>query len=286
MSKTPPSPEIGSQSDNVTDVDIEMELLIQAIYHKYKYDFRNYSRSSVKRRLLFAVERLGLKSISHLQEKVIHEKQFLANLLDYMTVPTTEIFRDPTYFKSVREQVLPFLKTFPSLKIWIAGCSTGEEVYSLAILLYEENLLHKTILYATDINVQRLEHAKQGIYSSDVIQKGTLNYRAAGGLRSFSDYVVGSGDHMRMSPSLSKNIVFSDHSLATDEVFAEVHMVSCRNLLIYFDRELQDRSIGLFSRSLVRGGFLGLGSKESLRFMKHANDFRIAVSEDKIYQKV
>ena len=267
-------------------VDVELELLIEGLYSVYRYDFRNYSRNSLKRRLASALPRFECETISHLQAKVLHDPALLSRLIDMLTVPTTEMFRDPEYFRSLRENIIPFLKTYPSLKIWIAGCSTGEEVYSIAILLKEEGLLDKTILYATDINVHALEKAKRGIYSADVLNKAGQNYRASGGTRSFADYATFDYGVAKMDQSLIKNVVFSDHSLATDEVFAEVQFVSCRNVLIYFDRDLQNRAIGLFKNSLVRGGFLGLGNRESMRFMNDAQRFKAVNEEHRLYQKV
>ncbi len=264
---------------------IEVELLIQAVMMKYQYDFNQYSRSSIHRRLTQALNRFSCETVSDLQKKVLRDPKFFPQLLDYMTVSTTEMFRDPTYFKSIREQVIPFLRTFPSLKVWVAGCSSGEELYSLAILFKEERLLDKTIFYATDINPNNIEKAKVGIYSRDDIQKASKNYQLSGGKSSLSEYYKAAYDAVQLDRSLINNVAFSDHSLATDAVFGEVHLVSCRNVLIYFERALQDRAIGLFKDSLVRGGFLGLGSKESLHFSDHKNQFEIVNKEDRIFQK-
>jgi chemotaxis protein methyltransferase CheR len=195
------------------------------------------------------------------------------------------MFRDPPYFRSLREQVVPVLRTYPSLKVWVAGCSTGEEVYSLAILLREEGLLARSLIYATDINPRRLQEAEAGVYAIDRIAGFTENHRRSGGRASLSDHYTAAYDRAVFDKSFRKHIVFSDHSLATDSVFAEVQLVSCRNVLIYFNRELQDRAIGLFKDALCRKGFLGVGARETLRFSSHARAFAPVVPDDRIYQK-
>jgi chemotaxis protein methyltransferase CheR len=265
--------------------DIEIELLIDAMLRKYQYDFRHYSRTSLKRRAAQAMAQLGCKNLTQLQERVLHERAAFPIVLDYLTVPTTELFRDPEYYAALRTEVIPHLRTYPSLKAWVAGCSTGEEVYSIAILLEEAGLLERTIIYATDINPRSLEKAKRGIYSSDSLKQASANYRRSGGKYSLSEYYRAAYEAVQFDRRLIRNAVFSDHSLATDAVFAEVQLVSCRNVLIYFDRPLQDRAIGLFYDSLVRRGFLGLGSKESLHFSSHQADFLPVADEARIYQK-
>ncbi len=232
--------------------DIEQRLLIDAIYHRYHYDFRGYAQASLKRRLASALVQFDCKTLSQLQDRVLHEPAVFPALLEYLTVQVSDMFRDPSYFQALRQEVVPLLRTYPSLKVWVAGCSAGEEVYSLAILLQEEGLLDRTLIYATDINPHSLDKAKQ----DKLFDKG-----------------------------LREHMVFSDHSLATDSVFAEVHLVSCRNVLIYFERDLQDRALGLFRESLCHRGFLGLGSKESLRFSAHTDAFDDFVPQDRIYRK-
>lgn len=271
--------------DGSPDYEIELRLLLQAIYEKYNYDFRQYSRSSLQRRLETAMIRLQAKSLSILQDRVLHEENFFPQLLQYLTVPTSEMFRDPDFFKSIREKVVPILKTYPSLKIWIAGCSTGEEIYTYAILLQEEGLLERTTIYATDINPESLKKAEQGIFPMERIPDYTLNYQKAGGQKSFSDYFSARYEAAIFDKALKKNIVFADHSLATDSVFSEVQMVSCRNVMIYFDRDLQNRAIGLFHESLSPRGFLGLGSKESLRFSSYDREFEEIGNFQKIYRR-
>jgi chemotaxis protein methyltransferase CheR len=267
------------------NIDIELQLLIDAIYLKYHYDFRGYAAASLKRRLTHAPSRFGCQTLSQLQDKVLHEPATFPALLSLLTVPVSEMFRDPSYFLSLRERVVPLLRTYPSLKVWIAGCSTGEEVYSLAILLREEGLLARTLIYATDINPQTLQTAAAGVYAVDRISGFTENHRRAGGRASLSDYYSAAYGRAVFDKSFRRHIVFSDHNLATDSVFAEVQLVSCRNVLIYFKRELQDRALGLFRDALCRKGFLGIGMKEALRFSSHAQSFTDVVYEDRIFQK-
>jgi len=206
-------------------------------------------------------------------------------LLDFLTVQVSEMFRDPAYFLALREQVVPLLRTYPSLKVWVAGCSSGEEAYSLAILLQEEGLLSKTLIYATDINSGTLQKAAAGVYSVDRIAGFTANHHRSGARSSLSDYYSAAYGRAVFNKSLKDHIVFSDHSLATDSVFAEVQLVSCRNVLIYFNRPLQDRAIGLFRDSLCRQGFLGIGAKESLRFSGHSDAFLDFAPAERIFQK-
>lgn len=265
--------------------DIEIRLLLEAIFRKYHYDFRGYAMASIKRRLLQARDHFNCHTISALQDMVLHDPGMMTAMLPYLTVQVSEMFRDPLYFKSIRDKVVPHLKTYPSLKVWIAGSSTGEEVYSLAILFREEGLFDRTLFYATDINHDALKKAEAGVYSLDRIKLFTENHRLSGGKGSLSDYYTAAYGAASFDKTLRKNVVFSDHSLATDAVFAETHLVSCRNVLIYFDRELQDRAITLFRGSLARKGFLGLGSKETLRFSSSADAFNDFAHDERIYQK-
>ncbi len=265
--------------------DLEIQLLLEALYQRYHYDFRHYARASIKRRLVQARDQLGFSSISALQERVLHDPSMLPRLLGYLTVQVSEMFRDPSYFRALREKVLPHLRTYPSLKVWIAGCSTGEELYSLAILFREEGLYQRTLFYATDINPDALHAAEAGVYAADRIKKFTENHQNSGGKSSLSDYYTADYGRAVFDKTLRDHVVFSDHSLVTDSVFAEMHLISCRNVMIYFDRPLQDRAIGLFRDSLARKGFLGLGSKESLRFSEHASAFADFVPAEKIYQR-
>ncbi|TAL36982.1 MAG: protein-glutamate O-methyltransferase CheR [Phenylobacterium sp.] len=265
--------------------DLEIGLLLEALFQRYHYDFRNYARASIKRRLVQARDQMGFPSLSAMQESLLHDPSVLDRLLGYLTVQVSEMFRDPSYFRALREKVLPHLRTYPSLKVWVAGCSHGEEVYSLAILFREEGLEERTIFYATDINPAALQAAEAGVYPLDQLRRFTANHQKAGGKSSLSDYYTADYRRAIFDKTLRSRVVFSDHSLVTDAVFGEMHLISCRNVLIYFDRPLQDRAIGLFRDSLVRKGFLGLGSKESLRFSRHAGAFAEFVREDKIYQR-
>lgn len=265
--------------------DIEIQLLLEALYQRYHYDFRHYARASIKRRLLQARSQMGFASFSAMQDHLLHDPATLPRLLNYLTVQVSEMFRDPTYFRALREKVIPHLRTYPSLKVWVAGCSHGEELYSLSILFREEGLDQRTLFYATDINPDALRAAEAGVYPLDQIRKFTENHQKSGARSSLSDYYTADYGRAVFDKSLRSQVVFSDHSLVTDAVFAEMHLISCRNVLIYFDRALQDRALGLFRDSLARKGFLGLGSKESLRFSAHAPAFADFVREEKIYQR-
>jgi len=268
-----------------TNFDIERRLLFDAIYLKYHYDFRGYAEASAKRRVRTAMTRLACATVSQLQDRVLHDPAAFADVLDVLTVPVSEMFRDPGYFRTLRERVVPILRTYPSLKLWVAGCSTGEEAYSLAILLREEGLLERAIIYATDINPRTLHQAQEGVYDAGRVPGFSENYRRSGGRGTLSDYYTARYGRAVLDKSLKRHIVFSDHSLATDSVFAEVQVVSCRNVLIYFRRELQDRAVGLFHDALCRRGFLGIGSKESLRWSAYAAAFDEVSGEDRIFQK-
>ncbi len=264
---------------------IEFDLLLHAIYQKYGYDFRNYSKASIRRRIRRRFSRSGLKTISEMQHKLLTDKQFFEVLLLDLTVNVTEMFRDPSFFKTIRETVIPELKKQPFIRVWHAGCSSGEEVYSTAILLNEEGLYKNTLIYATDVNEAVLDKAKKGIFSIDRMKDYTRNYRNAGGIASFADYYTARYDHAIMDNSLKKNIVFSDHNLVTDDVFGEMNLIICRNVLIYFSSELQERVFGLFWESLRSGGFLCLGSKETVRFSTYSDDFKNVAEGEKIYRK-
>ncbi|MFT4240713.1 MAG: CheR family methyltransferase [Acidovorax sp.] len=265
--------------------EIEQRLLIDAIYHRYHYDFRGYAQASLKRRLHAALPQFDCKTLSQLQDRVLHDPVVFSALLQYLTVQVSDMFRDPSYFQSLRREVVPLLRTYPSLKVWVAGCSTGEEVYSLAILLHEEGLLERSLIYATDINPHALRAAESGVFDLERVPAFTGNHARSGARSSLSDYYMARYGRVVFDKALREHIVFSDHSLATDSVFAEVHLVSCRNVLIYFERELQDRALGLFREALCHLGFLGLGSKESLRFSAHAEAFGEFVADDRIYRK-
>lgn len=265
--------------------DLEIDLFLEAVFRQYRHDFRQYARPTLRRRLVQALNVLGCESLSMLQHRVLREPSLLSTVLGYLTVQVSDIFRDPPFFLALRNQVMPVLRTYPSLKLWVAGCGTGEEVYSLAILLDEEGLLNRTIIYATDVSTEALRAAEMGVYKIERAQDYSRNYQRAGGTRSLSDYYTAAYDGVMFDRRLRANVVFSDHSLATDSTFAEVHLVTCRNVLIYFDAELRDRAVGLFRESLVRKGFLGLGSKESLRSSVHAGGFVAIDRDNRIFER-
>ncbi len=264
---------------------IELRLLLDAIYLKYHYDFRGYALASMKRQLEHAAQQLGCATLSRLQERLLHEPGVFPLLLDYLTVQASSLFRDPSYFRALRERVVPVLRTYPSLKVWVAGCGMGEEAYSLAILLHEEGLLERTLIYATDINASALHKAERGIYPVDRLSSFARNHHDSGARGDLSGYYTAAYGGAVFDQSLKEHIVFSDHSLATDSVFAEVQLLSCRNVLIYFDRALRERALGLFQEALCHRGFLGLGPRESLRFSPQEAAFRAVVQADRIFQK-
>ena len=265
--------------------DIEIRLLLEAIYQLYGYDFRSYSPASMRRRIMHRLTMSGFSTVLEMTDRVLRDRQFFVILLNDLTVNVTEMFRDPEFYKAFREEVVPVLKTFPFIKIWHAGCSTGEEIYSMAILLEEEGLYERAMLYATDIDKNVLAAAKKGIYPIHAFKQYTDNYRRAGGRQSLSDYATARYDSVIMEQRLKRNIVFADHDLATDQVFGEMHVILCRNVLIYFDRPLQQRVFKLFGESLDMGGFLCLGTKESLRFSGNEEAFDVVNRPLRIFRK-
>lgn len=276
---------LGYESDNNEMLDIEINLLFQAILLKYGYDFRNYSRAHLKRRIMHRLKLSGLDTISELQNKVLWDKEFFRILLQDLSINVTEMFRDPSFYLSLREKILPVLSTYPHIKVWNAGCSTGEEVFSLAIVLKEEKLLDRTRFYATDFNTNVLETAKQGIYKKQEMELFEKNYIESGGRGQLSDYYSSKYGSVLFDKSLTKNVVFADHNLVTDGVFAEVNLVFCRNVLIYFDKTLQNKVLRLFLNSLSKSGYLCLGTKESIRFTEVENSFVTIDKKNKIYKK-
>ena len=265
--------------------DIELDLLLQAVQMKYGYDFRNYNKAHLKRRIHQRLKMSELTTVSELQSKVLWDRDFYQVFLQDLSINVTEMFRDPEFYLAFRKKVISHLKTYAHIKVWHAGCSTGEEVYSLAIMMKEENLLPRVQIYATDINKSVLETARQGIYSKKEIELYSGNYLAAGGKGQLSDYYTSKYGSVLFDKSLSKNIVFADHNLVTDGVFAEVNLIFCRNVLIYFDKFLQNKVLCLFSNSLARRGFLCLGTKESLAFTDLENSFETVDRKLRIYRK-
>jgi chemotaxis protein methyltransferase CheR len=267
------------------DRDHAIARLLDAIHGKYGHDFRGYALPSIRRRVERALSALDCASVAELEQRILGDPDAFAALLDLLTIRVTEMFRDPEYFLAVRRHVVPLLRTYPHPRLWVAGCSTGEEVYSFAILLEEEGLLERTTIYATDIDPGALRQAALGVYPADRLAEFSRSYLAAGGTGSLSDHYTAAYGSAALDRTLRANVVFADHSLATDQVFAEVEMVSCRNVLIYFAGPLQDRALGLFADSLVRHGVLGIGSRESLRQSRHRGDFDELVSPQRLYRR-
>lgn len=264
---------------------LEIHDLLEAVYHKFGYDFRQYSEAHIRRRILNRMTLSGIKDIYELQIKVLNDELFAIVFLQDLSITVTEMFRDPVFYKSLRETVIPVLKTYPFLKIWHAGCSTGEEAYSMAILLQEEGLFERTTIYATDFNQQVLNRAKEGIFSAKMMKEYDLNYKLSGGKESISNYYISDDDNVIMNHSLKKKIVWANHNLVTDSVFAEVNLILCRNVLIYFDRNLQNKVQSLFYDSLINGGILCLGTKESLRFTDFNDKYSVLDEKQRIFKK-
>ncbi|HWJ22460.1 MAG TPA: protein-glutamate O-methyltransferase CheR [Gemmatimonadaceae bacterium] len=265
---------------------IEIELLLEGIYRHYGFDFRSYAYASIRRRLWKRIEAEGMASVSALQDRVLHDPDMMNQLLLDLSINVTAMFRDPTFYVAFRTKVVPLLRTYPFIRVWHAGCSTGEEVYSMAILLEEEGLYDRARIYATDINEVVVHRAKSGIFPLDRMQEYTENYIKAGGTRSFSEYYTAKYDGALFKQELLRNVVFSQHNLVTDRSFAECTVILCRNVLIYFDKTLQERVHGLFYESLSTFGILALGSKESLRFSKYEECYEPISATEKIYRKV
>ena len=263
----------------------ETEALLASIAKRYGYDFTGYSRASLQRRIDSFFVKGRLTSFTQLQNRLLNEPGWFMHFVEEITVNVTEMFRDAGFYKTLREQILPVLATYPFIRIWHAGCSTGEEVYSMAILLKEAGLLHKSILYATDINQAVLEKAKSGIFPGSVMQQYSENYMKCGGAEDFSSYYTANYNSAKFDPSLAEKMIFSTHNLVADASFNEFQLIVCRNTLIYFDRELQGRVFELFDKSLDSLGYLALGSKESLRFSVIAAHYRQVANKEKIWRK-
>lgn len=266
--------------------DIEIDLLLEGLYRLHGFDFREYSRASIKRRILEIMRAEKLASVSALQDKVLHDPACLERLLLGLSVHASAMFRDPSFYLTFRQQVVPLLRTYPTVQIWIAGCSTGEEVYSLAILLMEERLYARCRIYATDISEAVLRKAREGIFPLAAMREYTANYHQAGGTNEFSDYYTAQYDSVIFSAALKHNLVFSQHNLATDGSFNEFQVILCRNVMIYFNKELQARVHNLLYDSLSMFGVFGLGNKESLKFTPRADAYRHLNEKDKLYRKI
>nr|WP_263328627.1 protein-glutamate O-methyltransferase CheR [Neobacillus sp. Marseille-Q6967] len=265
---------------------IEIELLLEAVYRYYGYDFRNYAYPFIQRRINHRVHMERLTSISALQEKILRNPGTMAHLLADFSINVTEMFRDPSFFKSLRTKVIPLLKDYPAIRIWHVGCSSGEEVYSMAILLHEEGIYEKTRLYATDININILEKARLGTFPLEGMQLYTKNYIEAGGKRAFSEYYKAVDDKVCFHPFLQKNIVFAQHNVVSDHSFNEFDLILCRNVLIYFNKDLQNHVHQLMYDSLSISGFLGLGKREGVKFTRYENCYREFDGPERLYRKV
>jgi len=264
---------------------IEIDLLLEAIFRRYGYDFRNYARASMERRIRHGMQRLGCQQVSELIRRILYEPAFFQELIDSFSITVTEMFRDPEVYVFLRTQVVPYLATYPFIKVWHAGCATGEEVYSLAIVLAEEGILERSTIYATDFNETALQTAREGIYPIDRLKGYSDNYHKSGGQQSLVNYFHAEYDSVIMAKALKKNITFARHNLASDQVFGEMNLIICRNVMIYFNRTLQERVLTLFDDSLVGNGFLLLGSKESLRFSALAAQYKELDPHLKVYRK-
>ena len=266
--------------------EVEVELLLEGVFRHYGYDFRDYAAASIRRRLrhLLVAERLA--SVSELSEKVLHDPAWLDRLLAAFSINVSAMFRDPSFYAAFREKLVPILRTYPFVRIWHAGCSTGEEVYSTAILLHEAGLYDRCRIYATDINEAVLRKARNGIFPLTAMKAYTANYIQAGGTRAFSEYYTAEYDSAIFRPRLKHNLVFAQHNLAMDTSFNELHLIVCRNVMIYFNRTLQSRVVDLFSSSLVRLGFLCLGKKESLKGMPGEAAYDVVDADERIYRRV
>jgi chemotaxis protein methyltransferase CheR len=266
--------------------ELEIDLLLEAIQRRYGYDFRDYARASVRRKVRAIAATVGVAQISELVPRLLHDPQLFAGVVGTFATPVTEMFRDPPFFRYLRETIVPYLKTWPYVRIWLAGCATGEEVYSLAILLKEEGIYERCTLFATDFIDASLRRAQAGIYPLRSMKTNIANYQMAGGRNHFSEYYHADYDAVIMDASLRQNITFANHNLVTDGVFSEVHLVLCRNVLIYFNTTLQKRVLTLFHDSLLHGGFLALGSKESLRQHDFKGKFQEMETAWKVYRKL
>ena len=264
---------------------IEIDLLLEAIQRRYGYDFRGYARASLRRRMWRRVALEGLASLSGLQERLLHDPGVMERLLGDLSINVTEMFRDPSFYRALRERVFPLLRTHPFIRVWNAGCSTGEEIFSLAIALHEEGLLERTRIYATDIDDAALERARGGAFPLERMQRYTENYQRAGGSTAFSSYYTAAGDSARFDPALAAGIVFAQHNLVTDGSFNEFQLIVCRNVLIYFGPKLQEDVLGLFGASMTRFGILALGRKESIRHSTHADEYEPLVESEKIFRR-
>lgn len=266
--------------------DGELEALLTDVLEWYGYDFTDYSRASLKRRVNRLLSLDKFPSIAEFRYHLQNNENYMHRFVEEITVNVTEMFRDPSFYKTLRTEVLPYLATHPVIRIWHAGCSTGEEVYSMAMLLKEANLLHKSLLYATDINPSVLDKVKKGIFPLVQMKQYSDNYIQSGGIRDFSEYYTTKYNLAKFDESLSQKVIVSTHNLVSDRSFNEFQLICCRNVLIYFDKELQDRVFKLFNESLDQLGFLALGSKENIKFSGIEKNFKQVAPKEKIWRKI
>lgn len=264
---------------------MEIDMLLEGIRSRYGYDFTHYSRASLKRRVDRVREHGRLPSYTALLDKLYHDAGYFDEFLKGMSITVTEMFRDPLFYRALREKLVPMLKTFPFIKIWHAGCATGEEVYSMAILLHEEGFLNRARIYATDFNKHSLDKAQEGVYCAKNLHTARANYLAAGGTRDFADYTNASYDLVKFKDFLKERITFSYHNLVSDGVFGEMNLICCRNVLIYFDKALQDHVLSQFTESLRHGGFLCLGNKETLNYTAVKSLFEVVDARQRLFKK-
>ena len=276
-----------SRSGDTENIEsIELDLLLDAVFRLYGYDFRDYAKTSMRRRIANIMKKEEVSTISALQDRVLHDSRSWERFLGGISVNVSAMFRDPGFFLAFRQYAVPVLRTYPFIRIWQAGCSLGEEAYSLAIMLEEEGLYDRSLIYATDINEVSLRQAREAIYPAELMQKYTQNYVQAGGQQSFSEYYTARYDFAILRPTLQRNVVFSQHNLVSDAPFNEFNVILCRNVMIYFNRGLQERTHNLFHESLAMFGILGLGSRESLRFMPHEHMYEPLVPGEKLYRRM
>ncbi|MEK7392599.1 MAG: protein-glutamate O-methyltransferase CheR [Fibrobacterota bacterium] len=275
----------GAAKDKANLEKIEFDLLLEGVFRRYGYDFRSYARASLDRRVRLFMSDTGCDSISALIPLLLRDREVFAAFARRISVTVTEMFRDPFVYRALREKVVPWLRTWPHFKIWHAGCATGEEVYSLAILLKEEGIYDRATIYATDFNDDSIDRSREGVYPVGAIKDATSNYLDAGGKATFSDYYHSRYDAVALDPALRERVTFANHNLAVDGTFGEMNLILCRNVMIYFDRNLQDRAMGLFADSLVHGGVLCVGTKEDVRFSSLQDHFLVVDAKAKLFQK-
>ncbi len=278
--------EVALEGSGVDREEVEIDALLETVFRCYGFDFRQYARPSLRRRLWRRADLEGATTISGLQERLLHDRACMERLLLDLSINVTAMFRDPTFFLAFRRTVVPMLRTYPFIRIWNAGCSTGEEVYSMAILLEEVGLYERARIYATDINEEVLDRARAGAFALEKMKEYTANYITAGGTRAFSEYYTAQGSSARFDPSLGRNMVFAQHNLVSDRSFNEFNLILCRNVMIYFDKALQERVHGLLHDSLAPFGVLGLGHKESVRFSGHERSYEVLDPVEKLYRRV